>query len=88
MVGVSIPEVFEIWVVFFHGPKDMLLVFAVLKETRWRSPGIRARADDAKHVDLIVASFFLIHTDDPSARFINVVAVTFVENGFEHLPSA
>src|SRR5579859_329548 len=72
--------------VFFHRSKDTLLIFAVLKKAGGCSAGIRTRTDHAEDVELVVASFFLIHAYDAATRFVDVVAVALVENGFERVP--
>src|SRR5271168_2581777 len=70
---------------FFNFPEHSFLILTVLKEARWTPLGIRARIDNAEDRDLILFAFLSISPDDSSACFIEIIFVTFIEDGFHGL---
>src|SRR5271156_5495480 len=71
--------------VFFDLSENSFLILAVLEKTRRAPTGVWTRIYHTEHVEVVLTAFLVVRPDNSPTRFIDIVFVTFMEDGFHGL---
>src|SRR5262249_2559725 len=87
VMGVPIPEMFDLGMDSFDLPEHPFLIVPILKEAGRRPCCLGPGVQDALHLNLVAARGMIVSADHPTSGLIDVVAIALVENSFESTAS-